>query len=643
MDNQQGIKVLKGLQAVRVRPGMFLGDTGTKGLHHCVWEVVDNAVDEYMNGQGDKINITLDYDGETMTVEDFARGIPTEFHAEEGKSQLELALTVLHAGGKFEGDAVTGGLHGVGVSCVNAVSDKMTVKVYRNGKFGTDVGLFQQSYEKGVPVTEVVKIADNANRHGTTVTFHIDKEIFTNGVDFDEKVLLHRFKQMAFLNAGLQINFQNKKTGTKDSYKFDGGILDYVKDLTSTKEGHYPKTPFVCDTKRDKVFVQVALQYTEDDNETVLTFANNIYTLDGGTHLSGFKTALTRVVNSFARSQNMFKASDTNLSGDDIREGVTAVVSVKLPQPQFEGQTKAKLGTVEVDGIVQNAFGEALTEYFQKNPAVGKSVVERAQSSQRAREAAKKAAETVKRKDLLGRTGRLPGKLSDCQTTNTEESEIWIVEGDSAGGSAKGGRDARTQAVLPIRGKIINSEKNDIISTLKSEEIRNLIDALGTGITYPSQESFNINNLRYGKIILATDADDDGSHIITLLLAFLYKFMRPLIENGHVYLPQPPLYRIIDGKNNIYCNTDAELQSHLKSKPQLQSKVTRFKGLGEMNKKEFGDTTMNKANRKLIQMTIEDLGEAEQMLSVLMGKNVVARKAHIVNHSVKLKAERATN
>lgn len=623
------IQVLKGLSPVRLRPAMFIGDTGKRGLHHLVWECLDNSVDEAMAGHCDSIHITIENDGNTITVEDNGRGIPVDEQADENRSALEVVLTVLHAGGKFGGSgyAAAGGLHGVGVSCVNALSQQLVAKVWRDG------GAYEQTYKQGVPQTAVVRTGDSRKR-GTSIQFKADDTIFTESIRFDDNLLERRFRETAFLNGGLKIVFHNKSTDVNETYQYVGGISDYVQYLTDVQTGHYPSKPFFCEKTQDKTMVQVAFQYTENDNETLLSFANNINTHDGGTHLSGFKTALTRVVNAVGRKNGNLKDKDSNLNGDDIREGMTAVISVRLPQPQFEGQTKAKLGSPDMDGIVQTLFGEALNEFFEKNPAIIKMIVERAQLNQRAREAAKKSAETIK-KTGASKIFANAGKLKPCRSRDNNVTELFIVEGDSASGSAKDGRDSGYQAILPIRGKIINAEKKDLLTLLKNKEIESLVTVIGVGIqTSGSDTSFNLEDRKYSKVIIMTDADVDGSHIATLLLTFFYRYMRPLVEAGHIYLVKPPLYRVDVGAKQHYCWSEEERIKALAS-GSGKTHVTRFKGLGEMDEIELGATTMFKGDRRLIQVSIEDAADADRMLSVLMGKDVSARKAHIIEHSKK--------
>lgn len=628
--NEVNIQVLKGLQSVRVRPGMYIGDTGKKGLHHLVWEIIDNSVDEAMGGYCKEILIIIEKDG-SLSVEDDGRGIPVAIHPTEKKSALEVVLTVLHAGGKFDGQGykASGGLHGVGASCVNALSDYLKAEVWREG------GYWTQEYSKGDPTTKVKKEKDltkNDKQHGTKITFHPDASIFKETIKFDENVILKRLHEVAFLNKGLSIEFKNLLTGTEKKIKADGGISDYVKYLTEHRTGLYPSEPIYAEkvtsltTREGEIQTEVALNYANEDDETILSFANNINTVDGGTHTSGFKTALTRVVNQFARSMNLIKEKDNNLSGDDVREGLTAIISVRFPQPEFVGQTKAKLGTVEIEGIVSSVVTEMLTEYFEKNAAIAKKIIERAIIAQEARDAAKKQSAFIKRKSFFGGANRLPGKLSDCDSNKRENCELFIVEGNSAAGSAKDGRDSQTQAILPIRGKITNAEKNDVADLLGNKEIQSLILAIGTNI----KDEFNIENRRYDKVIIMTDADDDGSHIAILLITFFYRYMKQLVTDGHLYLAQPPLFRVDCGKEKVYCYNEQEMQAAT-IKFGEKAKVVRFKGLGEMNAEELSATTMQKDKRRLLKLVVPDVGDAERLLSILMGSNAQSRKNHITN------------
>jgi DNA gyrase subunit B len=700
--NEDSIQILESQEAVRTRPAMYIGDTGKKGLHHLVWEILDNSVDENMAGYCSKINVIVSSDNKTLTVIDNGRGIPTAIKQEDPKkrSTLEIVLTELHAGGKFGDDGsgyeAAGGLHGVGASCVNFLSVNLTAEVSRDKK------LYQLSFERGIPVGSIKEIGNSTNT-GTKITFTPDFNIFgqvavedafrehlidsfevdevfaecsgkwrkalingeVNGaiffdifkatnvseqsldviyriwhkrsndnIQFEEAVLVRRLRETAYLNGGLKIVYENKHTGTKEDFYFEGGIADYVSYLASSRTGIFPSKPFFFDNKSGKVNVQVAFQYGEEDEETIHTYANNINTADGGTHLSGFKTSITRVVNQFARSSGVLKEKEANLSGEDIREGIIAIISVRLPQPQFEGQTKGKLGSQEVEGVVNRLFAEAITEYFEKNPSIVKNIAERALRAAKARAAAKRASESIKRQGFLGRSGSLPGKLSDCNSEDATSTELYIVEGDSAAGSCKGGRDPEFQAVMPIRGKIINPEKNDYAKLMQNEEVAAIISALGTGI----RDEFNINDLRYGKIIIMTDADDDGAHIAALLMTFFYRFMRPLITEGHLFLAKPPLYRVIVKNQRFYIHTNEELDSYRK-KYGDKIEVTRFKGLGEMDADELGVTTMEIGKRQVIQVTVDDADEASRILSVLMGSNVGPRKEHIINKSASRAAE----
>ena len=700
--NEDSIQILESQEAVRTRPAMYIGDTGKKGLHHLVWEILDNSVDEHMAGHCSKINVIVSSDNKTLTVIDNGRGIPTAVKQEDPKkrSTLEIVLTELHAGGKFGDDGsgyeAAGGLHGVGASCVNFLSVNLLAEVSRDKK------LYQLSFERGIPVGSTKEIGTSTST-GTKITFTPDFNIFgqfavedafrehlidafevdevfaecsgkwrkalingeVNGsvffnifkstnineqsldviyriwhkrsndnIQFEEAVLIRRLRETAYLNGGLKIVYENKHTGTKEDFYFEGGIADYVSYLASSRTGIFPSKPFFFDNKSGKVNVQVAFQYGEEDEETIHTYANNINTADGGTHLSGFKTSITRVVNQFARSSGVLKEKESNLSGEDIREGIIAIISVRLPQPQFEGQTKGKLGSQEVEGVVNRLFAEAITEYFEKNPTIVKNIAERALRAAKARAAAKRASESIKRQGFLGRSGSLPGKLSDCNSEDATSTELYIVEGDSAAGSCKGGRDPEFQAVMPIRGKIINPEKNDYAKLMQNEEVAAIISALGTGI----RDEFNINDLRYGKIIIMTDADDDGAHIAALLMTFFYRFMRPLITEGHLFLAKPPLYRVIVENQRFYIHTNEELDSYRK-KYGDKIEVTRFKGLGEMDADELGVTTMEIGKRQVIQVTVDDADEASRILSVLMGSNVGPRKEHIINKSASRAAE----
>lgn len=624
------ISVLKGLEAVRMNIGMYIGDNDKRGLHHLIWEIVDNSVDEAMAGHCDTISVLIHKDGKTISIEDNGRGIPVDEHPVEKRSALEVVLTVLHAGGKFGGSGyvASGGLHGVGASCVNALSEILTADIHKNGY------LWSQTYQRGNPIDKVKKVRPlekKEKQSGTKITWLADDTIFTK-VQYDDQLIIRRLRETAFLNKGLKIQFSNQNTGLSETFCYNGGIVDYVKYLNEAKTELYPVEPIYGETKVDmttkdgQMHVQIALIYSDEDDESILSFCNNINTSDGGTHVSGFKTALTRVVNNFAKSLKLVKDTSSNLSGDDVREGLSAIISVRIPRPEFSSQTKTKLGTVEAEGIVNTATTAILTSYFDKNAAVVKKIVERALLAQQARAAAKKSSELIKRKGFLGKSNRMPGKLYDCNSEKRELSELFIVEGDSAAGSAKDGRDPEYQAILPIRGKIINAEKKDISSLLKNKEIQSLIIAIGTGF----KEDFDITKLRYNKIVIMADADDDGCHISTLLMTFFYRYMRPLVTEGHIYLAQPPLYCVEQSKNNkIYCWKESELQDQVKKFGKV--KVVRFKGLGEMDAEQLADTTMAIANRRLVKLNGDDQAECERMVSVLMGSNVQFRKDHIAS------------
>ncbi len=629
------ITVLEGLDAVRKRPGMYIGSTGERGLHHLVYEVVDNSVDEALAGYCDEINITLMEDGSLQCV-DNGRGIPVDIHPVEKKPALEVVLTVLHAGGKFGdgGYSVSGGLHGGGISVVNALSTDLSVEVQRDGFFWT------QEYKLGVP-TAPVKQGGVSEKSGTTVQFWPSKEIFET-TDFSFEILSTRFREMAFLNKGLRLTLTDLRPGHVDekgeplkvNYKYDGGISDFVKHLNSTRgETHKSIIFFEGEDKKAKLSLEVAMQWNAGFSESVYTFANTIHTHEGGTHEEGFRTALTTVVNKFGEEAGFIRKKEDRLTGDDVREGLTAIVSIKMADPQFEGQTKTKLGNTEAKSFTQKSVNEFLTQWFEKNPQEGKEIVRKSIDAAAARVAARKARDLSRnRKGLLEGRG-MPGKLADCQWTDPAKCELYIVEGDSAGGSTKGGRDSRNQAVLPIRGKILNVEKARIDRVLQNNEVQALITALGTGV----HEDFDIKKLRYHKIILMADADVDGQHIRTLLLTLLFRFMRPLIENGYVYLAQPPLYKIKwGGKDPVqYAFSDRERDGMIKiglddgKRLPKDDGIQRFKGLGEMPAKELWDTTMDPEHRVLIQVTLDDAAAADDLFSVLMGEDVEQRRAFI--------------
>jgi len=633
--NASSITVLEGLDAVRKRPGMYIGSTGERGLHHLVYEVVDNSVDEALAGYCDEINITLMEDGSLQCI-DNGRGIPVDIHPVEKKPALEVVLTVLHAGGKFGdgGYSVSGGLHGVGISVVNALSKDLSVQVQRDGFF------WSQEYKLGVP-TAPVKKGGVSEKTGTTVQFWPSEEIFET-TDFSFEVLSTRFREMAFLNKGLRLTLTDLRPGHVDekgeplyvNYKYDGGIADFVKHLNSTRgETHKSIIFFEGEDKKAKLSLEVAMQWNAGFSESVYTFANTIHTHEGGTHEEGFRTALTSVVNKFGEEAGYIRKKEDRLTGDDVREGLTAIVSIKLAEPQFEGQTKTKLGNTEAKSYTQKSVNEFLTQWFEQNPQEGKDIVRKSIDAAAARVAARKARDLSRnRKGLLEGRG-MPGKLADCQWTDPAKCELYIVEGDSAGGSTKGGRDSRNQAVLPIRGKILNVEKARIDRVLQNNEVQALITALGTGV----HEDFDIEKLRYHKIILMADADVDGQHIRTLLLTLLFRFMRPLIENGFVYLAQPPLYKIKwGGKDEVqYAFSDRERDGMIKIGLEAGKRlpkddgIQRFKGLGEMPAKELWDTTMDPEHRVLIQVTLDDAAAADDLFSVLMGEDVEQRRAFI--------------
>jgi DNA gyrase subunit B len=633
------ITVLEGLDAVRKRPGMYIGSTGERGLHHLVYEVVDNAVDEALAGYCDTIDVTLLADG-GVRVRDNGRGIPVGIVESEGRPAVEVVLTVLHAGGKFGGGgyAVSGGLHGVGVSVVNALSTRLAVEVR------TDGSVHQQTYSRGVP-DAALAVVGATDVTGTDVTFWADADIFET-TDYDYETLARRFQEMAFLNRGLTIALTDERPDhalpgddgpvqRADVWKYDGGISDFVKHINASKGvGHPTVIAFDSEDTDRKISVEVAMQWNTGFAESVYTFANTINTIEGGTHEEGFRAALTSLVNKFGREWNLLKEKDNNLTGDDVREGLTAIVSVKLGEPQFEGQTKTKLGNTEAKSFVQKVVNDQLGEWFEKNPAEGKEIVRKASSAALARIAARKARDLARGRKGLLESGGLPGKLADCQSTNPEECELYIVEGDSAGGSAKGGRESRFQAILPIRGKILNVEKARIDRVLQNNEVQALITALGTGI----HDDFDIAKLRYHKIILMADADVDGQHIRTLLLTLLFRFMPELVVQGHVYFAQPPLYKIKwpGGKDNVdYVFSDRERDAVIAAgreqgrKLPKEDGIQRFKGLGEMPAKELWDTTMDPATRILMQVTMEDAAQADELFSVLMGEDVEARRSFI--------------
>ena len=622
----QNITVLEGLEAVRKRPGMYIGTTSERGLHHLVWEIVDNSVDEALAGYCNKIEVKILPDN-IIEVVDNGRGIPTDIHPKYGKSALEIVLTVLHAGGKFENDnyKVSGGLHGVGVSVVNALSEWLEVEVRKEGN------VYYQKYHRGKPEEDVKIIGScEANEHGTTVRFKADGDIFETLV-YNYFTLSNRLKELAYLNRGLTITLSDLRKDEKkeETYKFDGGILDFLNEIVKEETTIIDK-PFYVSAEQDNVGVDVTFTYTTSQNEVIYSFVNNINTHEGGTHVQGFRTALTKVINDVGKAQGLLKDKDGKLMGNDIREGVVAIVSTKIPQPQFEGQTKGKLGNSEVSGIVNSIVSSSLKIFLEDNPAITKIVVEKILNSKKAREAAQKARELVLRKSVL-EVGSLPGKLADCTSKKAEECEIFIVEGDSAGGSAKQGRDRYNQAILPLRGKIINVEKAGLHKSLESSEIRAMVTAFGTSIG----DTFDISKLRYGKIILMTDADVDGAHIRTLILTFLYRYMRELINEGNIYIACPPLYKVSSGKQIIYAYNDLELKNVLAQMNQDNKKYTiqRYKGLGEMNPEQLWETTMNPDGRLLLKVSIDNAREADMLFDKLMGDKVEPRREFIEEHA----------
>jgi len=611
------IQVLEGLEPVRKRPGMYIGSTGERGLHQLIYEVVDNSIDEALAGYCDKISVVINEDNSVVVV-DNGRGIPIEKNKKTGKSTLETVLTVLHAGGKFDNDAykVSGGLHGVGVSCVNALSEYLIADVNWNGK------KYKQRFERGITKTEVEYVGETEDT-GTTITFLPDDTIF-EFLEFNYTTVKHRMRELAFLNKGIKIILEDKRSNIKDEFHYEGGIKEFVQYLNSKKEALHEDIIY-AEGKKDKVIAEISFQYTDSYNENIFSFVNNINTIEGGTHLIGFKTALTRVINDYAKKANLLKESDVAITGEDIREGITAILSIKIPNPQFEGQTKTKLGNSEVRGIVDNITGEALSAFCEENPKTAKAIVEKSLRSARARDAARKARDLVRRKGAL-ESMALPGKLADCSEKDPKLCELYIVEGNSAGGSAKEGRDRRTQAILPLRGKILNVEKSRIDRILNSEEIKNMITAFGCGIG----EDFDTSKLRYGKIIIMTDADVDGAHIRTLLLTFFYRYMKDLIREGHVYAAQPPLYRVKKGKFEQYVYSDAELNKVLEEIGRDNKyEIQRYKGLGEMDAVQLWDTTMNPNDRILIRINETDAMEADATFDMLMGDKVAPRREFI--------------
>ncbi|MCD2502704.1 DNA topoisomerase (ATP-hydrolyzing) subunit B [Clostridium sp. NSJ-145] len=625
--DESQIQVLEGLEAVRKRPGMYIGSTSSRGLHHLVYEIVDNSIDEALAGFCKNIEVIINEDN-SITVIDDGRGMPVGIHPKMGKSTVEVIMTVLHAGGKFGGGGykVSGGLHGVGASVVNALSEYCEVTVTREGK------VWQQKYSRGNVLCEVTEIAEaDESLHGTKVTFKPDHEIFEE-TEYDFDILAHRLRELAFLNKGIAITLIDKReNGQEESYHYEGGIKEFVSYLNRNKEVLHPE-PIYVEGEKDGIIAEISLQYNDGYNENLYSFANNIDTIEGGTHLSGFKTALTRAINDYAKRFGHIKENDKNLSGDDAREGLTAVISVKISEPQFEGQTKTKLGNSEVRGVVDSIVGEGVSTFLEENPAVGKIIIDKALMAARARDAARKARELT-RKSVLERS-TLPGKLADCSSKDPAECEIYIVEGDSAGGSAKQGRNRKFQAILPLRGKILNVEKQRLDRILNSDTIRAMITAFGAGIG----KDFDEEKLRYNRIIIMTDADVDGAHIRTLLLTFFFRYMRPLIDGGHVYIAQPPLYKVSKGKREEYAYSDEELDKILEEFGGKDSSINiqRYKGLGEMNASQLWDTTMDPEHRILLKATIEDAIAADEIFTILMGDKVEPRRDFIQKNAKKV-------
>lgn len=618
--DENQIQVLEGLEAVRKRPGMYIGSTSAKGLHHLVWEIVDNSIDEALAGYCTDITVQIEKDN-SITVKDNGRGIPVGIHEKMGRPAVEVIMTVLHAGGKFDGSGykVSGGLHGVGASVVNALSTTLDVTVYRDGK------IHYQQFKRGVPAGDL-EIIGETDVTGTTTHFVPDPEIFTETIEFDYDTLANRVRELAFLTKGVNIIIEDLREGKerRNEYCYEGGIKSYVEHLNRSKEVVHEE-PVYIEGEKDGITIEVALQYNDSYTSNIYSFANNINTYEGGTHEAGFKTGLTRVINDYARKNGVFKDGDSNLSGEDVREGLTAIISIKHPDPQFEGQTKTKLGNSEARTITDSLFSEALEKFLLENPDAAKKIVEKGVMAARARMAAKKARELTRRKSAL-EVSSLPGKLADCSSKDPSISELYIVEGDSAGGSAKQGRDRHFQAILPLRGKILNVEKARLDKILSNNEVRSMITALGTGIG----EDFTLEKARYHKVVIMTDADVDGAHIRTLLLTFFYRYMREIIENGYVYIAQPPLYKVQQGKRVEYVYNDKQLDELLKTLPQTPKPgLQRYKGLGEMNATQLWETTMDPDARTLLQVTLEDAIDADETFEMLMGDKVEPRRNFI--------------
>jgi DNA gyrase subunit B len=619
------IQVLKGLEGVRKRPSMYVGSTGARGLHHLVYEVVDNSIDEAMAGYCTRVDVTV-HKNNSVTVSDNGRGIPVDMHATENRPALEVVMTTLHSGGKFDEQAykVSGGLHGVGVSVVNALSEWLVATVNRGGKS------FQQKFVRGV-AAGAMEIVGDTDKTGTTITFSPDPEIFDERV-FDYDVLHHRLRELAFLNKGLEVMFRDENSDKKEEMCFQGGISSFVNFMNENKNVLHPR-PITIEKERNGVVVEVAMQYNDSYSENISTFVNNINTMEGGSHLAGFKAALTRTINAYALKDSLFKKGASMLSGEDVREGLTAVLSIKMPAPQFEGQTKTRLGNSEIKGIVESIVGDALGAFLEENPSVARKAVEKCLAASRARDAARKARELARRKGVLS-SGSLPGKLADCSSRHPEECEIFIVEGDSAGGSAKMGRDRMFQAILPLRGKVLNVEKARLDKALGNEEIKTIITALGTGV---GTDEFDLSKARYHKVIIMTDADVDGSHIRTLLLTFFFRYMKELVAQGYVYIAKPPLYRVKKGKKEIYCQDDAERDAAMEQLGSRGVSIQRYKGLGEMNANQLWETTMDPEKRTVIQVALVDANEADRIFSILMGDAVEPRRKFIEENALNVR------
>ncbi len=622
--NADQIQVLEGLEAVRKRSGMYIGSTSSVGLHHLVWEIVDNSIDEALAGHASQIEVIIEANG-SITVTDDGRGIPVDIQAKTGRPAAETVYTVLHAGGKFDGSSykVSGGLHGVGAAVVNALSTKLTLEVYRDGK------IHQMTFERGKVVQELEVIGEHEET-GTRVNFIPDPTIFIETVNFQYDILKNRIQELAFLNRGLQISLEDKRVDqeAEDTFYYEGGLESFIHYINEDKEPLHENVIFL-EGEIDDIQVEIAMQYTNDYHTQIMSYANNIHTHEGGMHETGFRTALTRVINDYARQNNLVKENDDNLSGDDTREGLTVIISIKHPDPQFEGQTKTKLGNSEVRTITDRLFSQEMHTFMLENPKVAKLIVDKGVLAQKARNAAKRAREMTRKQSGL-EIANLPGKLADCSSRDPEQCELFIVEGDSAGGSAKQGRNRMFQAILPIRGKILNVEKASMDRILSNEEIRSLFTAMGTGFG----SEYDITKARYHKLVIMTDADVDGAHIRTLLLTLVYRYMRPLLEAGYVYIAQPPLYQIKVGKKEIYLDTDEQLKQWREENPDARYKLQRYKGLGEMNYDQLWETTMNPENRRFLKVTVEDGEEADAVVSMLMGEEVQPRREFIEENAV---------